>query len=114
MASIPEIFNSMDYGPAPESAGPAVEWLDRHRRRFGLFIGGKWVEGEGESFETVNPATGKPLARITQAGSADIDRAVQAARRAQPGWWNLGGHARARYIYAIARHVQKHSRFFAV
>src|SRR3954447_18785517 len=114
MASIPEIFQSMEYGPAPEQAGPAQEWLERRSRRFGLFIGGKWSEPGGETFDTLNPATAKPLAALTQATAADIDRAVAAAGRAQPGWWELGGHGRARYLYAIARQVQKHSRLFAV
>jgi aldehyde dehydrogenase (NAD+) len=114
MASVPEIFQSMAYGPAPESVGPVNEWLERHGRRFGLFIGGTWVAGEGETFETLNPATGKPLARLTQASAGEVDRAVRAARAAQPAWWALGGHGRARHLYAIARQVQKHSRFFAV
>jgi aldehyde dehydrogenase (NAD+) len=114
MASIPEIFSTMAYGPAPESVAPAHAWLERHGRRFGLFIGGGWTDPDGETFETLNPATGRPLARLTQAGAADVDRAVRAARAAQPGWWALGGHGRARYLYALARQIQKHSRFFAV
>jgi aldehyde dehydrogenase (NAD+) len=114
MASVPEIFQTMAYGPAPESAGPANEWLDRHGRRFGLFIGGAWTAAGGETFETLNPATGRPLATLTQASPADVDRAVRAAREAQPGWWGLGGHGRARHLYALARQVQKHSRLFAV
>ena len=114
MASVPEIFQTMAYGPAPEGVGLANEWLEAHRRRFGLFIGGEWTPGDGESFETLNPATGKPLARITQASPADVDRAVRAAREAQAGWWALGGHGRARYLYALARQIQKHSRLFAV
>ena len=59
-------------------------------------------------------ATAKPLARLRQAGPAEVDRAVRAARAAQPEWWALGGHGRARYLYALARQVQKHSRLFAV
>jgi len=114
MASIPEIFETMAYGPAPEAAAPALAWLDRHGRSFGLFIGGTWTAPKGESFETFNPATGKPLARLRQAGSADVDRAVRAARAAQAEWWAIGGHARARYLYALARQIQKHSRLFAV
>jgi aldehyde dehydrogenase (NAD+) len=114
MASVPEIFQTMAYGPAPESAGPANEWLERHGRRFGLFIGGAWTPAGRETFDTLNPATGKPLAQLTQATPPDVDRAVRAARSAQPGWWALGGHARARYLYALARQVQKHSRLFAV
>jgi aldehyde dehydrogenase (NAD+) len=114
MASIPEIFQTMAYGPAPEGAGAVNEWLEGHGRRFGLFIGGTWVPGEGETFETLNPATGKPLARLAQATPGEIDQAVRAARGAQPEWWALGGHGRARYLYALARQIQKHSRFFAV
>jgi aldehyde dehydrogenase (NAD+) len=114
MASIPEIFETMAYGPAPEGAAPAHAWLDRHGRSFGLFIGGTWTAAKGESFETFNPATAKPLARLRQAGAAEVDRAVRAARAAQPEWWALGGHGRARYLYALARQVQKHSRLFAV
>ncbi|HET7426023.1 MAG TPA: aldehyde dehydrogenase family protein, partial [Gemmatimonadales bacterium] len=114
MASIPEIFGTMAYGPAPEAAAPAEAWLDAHGRRFGHFIGGRWTEGGPENFETLNPATGKPIARLSQASVADVDRAVAAARAAQAGWWGLGGHGRARYMYALARQVQKQSRMFAV
>ncbi len=114
MASVPEIFQSMDYGPAPEGVGPVNQWLEAHGRRFGLFIGGEWIAGKGDSFETLNPATGKPVARLAQATDAEVDRAVRAARSAQPLWWSLGGHGRARYLYALAREVQKHSRLLAV
>ncbi|HEX5003797.1 MAG TPA: aldehyde dehydrogenase family protein [Gemmatimonadales bacterium] len=113
MASIPEIFASMAYGPAPESVLPAEEWLDRHRRRFGLHIGGEWT-APGETFETVNPGTGAPLAAVTQATDADVDRAVAAARAAQAGWWALGGHGRARHLYALARAVQRNARLLSV
>jgi aldehyde dehydrogenase (NAD+) len=112
---VAEIFESLDYGPAPESAAPAHAWLDEHGRKFRLFVGGEWREpAEGESFETTNPATGAALASIAQGGPADVDAAVAAARAALEGWQKLGGHARARFLYAIARHVQKHSRDFAV
>ena len=114
MASIPEIFHSMSYGPAPEAAGRANEWLEKHGRCFGLFIDGEWTTGKGQAFETLNPATAKPLAQLAQATDSEVDQAVRAAREAQPAWWALGGHGRARYLYAIAREIQKHSRLFAV
>ncbi|HEX7021394.1 MAG TPA: aldehyde dehydrogenase family protein, partial [Trueperaceae bacterium] len=115
MATVKEIFETMEYGPAPESAENATAWLERHQRNFGLFIGGKWHEpATGEHFETIDPATAKPLAQVAQASEADVDAAVKAARHAQPEWAALSGHARARYLYAIARHVQKHARLFAV
>jgi aldehyde dehydrogenase (NAD+) len=115
MSTIAEIFETMEYGPAPESAGPAREWLEARERSFRHWIGGEWREpSDGERFDTVDPATNRPLARIAQGSAADVDAAVGAAREAFPGWRDLGGHARARYLYALARQVQKHSRLFAV
>jgi aldehyde dehydrogenase (NAD+) len=113
--SIAEIFETMEYGPAPESASPAVEWLEERGRTFRHFVGGEWREPEGgEFFDTTNPATNQPLARIAQGSEADVDAAVRAAREALPGWQALDGHARARFLYAIARHIQRHSRLFSV
>ena len=115
MTRIAELFDTMPYGPAPEGAAPAHEWLDRHQRSFGLFVGGRWVAAQsGETFATVNPASGKPIAQVSQAGADDVDMAVRSARKALKGWRRLGGHGRARHLYALARHVQKHSRLFAV
>jgi aldehyde dehydrogenase (NAD+) len=110
---VAEIFETMEYGPAPEAAGPALEWLDGHGRTFGHFIGGAFAPGR-DHFESVNPATGKPLAKIAQASPEEVGAAVDAARRAFPGWSGLSGHERARYLYALARQVQKHSRLLAV
>ncbi len=115
MTSIPEIFETMSWGPAPESAKPALDWLLRHDGKFGLYVNGAWWHPKGaERFATLNPATGKKLAEITQATGVEVDIAVKAARRAQPGWWALGGHGRARHLYALARAVQRHSRLLAV
>jgi len=112
--SVAEIFQSMDYGPAPESDGPARQWLARHDGKFGLFIDGRWQEPDtGRYFESINPSDGTVLAQIAEAGEASVDAAVSAARRAQPGWEALGGHGRARYLYALARLVQRHSRLLS-
>ncbi|MFT5637502.1 MAG: aldehyde dehydrogenase (NAD+) [Paracoccaceae bacterium] len=112
--NVSEIFETMDYGPAPEGAAQAMEWLESHNHNFGLFIGGGFVDGAGGSFPTTNPATGEVLAQVAQADASDIDAAVAAARRAQLAWAKLGGHGRAKILYAIARLMQKHSRLFAV
>lgn len=112
---VAEIFETLDYGPAPESAATVTRWLDEHQRRFGLFVGGEWREpADGEYFDTTNPANRQVLASIAQGAADDIDAAVDSARRALPAWQALGGHGRARYLYAIARHLQKQSRAFAV
>src|SRR5881296_2870471 len=115
MTTVSEIFETMAYGPAPESDKPALEWLDQHGRDFGLFVGGRWIKSKGgESFDVLNPATTERLARVTQAGAGDVDAAVAAARRALPDWSGLAGHARARHLYALGRAIQRHSRLLAV
>lgn len=111
--TIRDIFDSMEYGPAPESAAEAQAWLDAHDRRFGLFIGGGFTRPH-DLFETRNPATGEVLAEVTQASADDVGRAVAAARRAFGPWSRRSGHERARVLYALARLVQKHARLFAV
>ena len=113
--SIAEIFETMEYGPAPESASPALRWLEERNGTTQLFIGGEWRDpAEGEYFNSDNPANHKTLARIAQGGQADVDAAVASARAALEGWQALGGHGRARYMYALARHIQRHARLFAV
>ena len=113
--SIAEKFVSMEYGPAPEDPKEASSWLERHGRKFGLFIDGSWqAPAAGEYFDTLDPSNGEKLASIAQGSAADVDAAVRAAREASPKWRALTPHARARYLYALARLVQKHSRLLAV
>ena len=113
--SIAEKFVSMEYGPAPEDPKEATSWLERHQRRFGVFINGAWQEpADGKYFDTVDPSSGEKLATVAQGGVADIDAAVKAARAAASNWRVLSPHMRARYLYALARLVQKHSRLLAV
>jgi aldehyde dehydrogenase (NAD+) len=113
--SIAEKFVAMEYGPAPEDSKDALAWLDHHQRRFGHFVHGAWVKpSAGQYFDTSDPSTGEKLASVAQGSAADIDAAVHAARAAFPKWQALTPHVRARYLYALARQVQKHSRRLAV
>src|SRR2546428_10282327 len=113
--SIVEKFMTMEYGPAPEDPREALAWLDRYSRRFGHFINGSWqAPAAGTYFDTADPSTGENLATVAQGSAADVDSAVKAARGALPAWQSLPPHARARYLYALARTVQKHSRRLAV
>ena len=113
--TVPEIFETMEYGPAPESAKPALAWLERHGASFGHFVNGGWTKpAKGAQFEVLNPATSKVLAKVAQGSRKDVDAAVRAARQALPEWQRLPGHARARHLYALARSVQRNSRLLAV
>jgi len=115
MSKIAEKFATMEFGPALEDPKESLAWLDRHKRRFGHFINGAWQQPiEGEYFDTTDPSTGDKLASVAQGSAADVDAAVKAARASFPEWNSLTTHARARYLYALARQVQKHSRRLAV
>ena len=112
MPSVTEILDSMDYGPAPEASGEVVGWL-KARGTFGHFIDGAFTR-PGKTFATSNPATGEHLASVALGSASDVAEAVKAARAAYPAWSKLSGHERARWLYALARHVQKRERFLAV
>ncbi len=113
--TVREIFETMSYGPAPEGDAVARAWLAAHGGAFGHYIGGAFTTPPAADAVHVNdPATGTLLARVAQGSAHDVDAAVAAARAALPGWQALDDHARARWLYAIARGIQKHARDFAV
>jgi len=98
------------YDPAPESAE-----VVRLRPSYRLLIGGDWVDpADGRAFKTINPATEEVLAEVSEAGGADVRRAVAAAREALPGWAGLPGAERAKYLFRVARIIQERARELAV
>lgn len=115
MTKVSEVFETMDYGPAPEAAAPALEWIDGHDGHFVHWIGGAWVKpADGRTIETRSPGDDQVLARVAHGSEADVDRAVRAARAALPSWRALGPRGRARHLYALARGLQRNARLFAV
>ncbi|HJR22479.1 MAG TPA: aldehyde dehydrogenase family protein, partial [Dongiaceae bacterium] len=113
--SVARYFDEMNYGPAPEADTEVRAWLKRHDSTFGHFIDGAFVKpNSGAYIDSNDPATGAKLARIANGNGADVDAAVAAARKAQDKWAKIGGPARARHLYALARAVQRHGRLFAV
>ncbi|MBV8479794.1 MAG: aldehyde dehydrogenase family protein, partial [Actinobacteria bacterium] len=105
----PAIPDDWTYAPAPESRD-----IVHLRDRYGLFIGGRWLEA-AETYETISPASEEPLAVIGQASAANVDEAVAAARAAfADGWSALPGSERAKYLFRIARILQERAREFAV
>ena len=97
------------YSPAPESTDHI-----KVKKRYGLFIGGKFLAPEkGKYFDTINPATEEKLSRVALASDADVDKAVKAARKAYGPWARLKAAERGKYIYRIARIMQERAREFA-
>jgi len=113
--SIQDIFNHMEYGQAPEDREVAELWYAGRHNTLMHYIDGEWKEpAGGKYFKTSNPACEEELAKVADGNAEDAGRAVAAAVAAAPAWAALSGHERARYLYAIARQVQKHSRLLAV
>lgn len=112
MSRVSEIMDSMEYGPSVEDSSAVRDWL-KARAPFGHFIAGRFT-APGQTFTTRDPATGEALAEVSQGSDDDVASAVAAARKAQGKWANLSGSERGRYLYAIARHVQKRERFLSV
>jgi aldehyde dehydrogenase (NAD+) len=88
------------------------QFIDRKHQ---LFIGGQWHDARaGESFETVDPATGQVLTTAARARSADVDRAVAAARKAYEGEWRLWTPAqRQRLLYRVGEAISERAEEFA-
>ena len=125
--NIQRYLTNMDYGPAPESDQAVRAWLkDQLEKRPVLshWIDGAWHSARQDTLSAkttktakttavVNPAVGKALASIPVGSADDLNLAVRAAKSAQPGWFAAEGHARARFLYALARSVQRNARLFA-
>jgi aldehyde dehydrogenase (NAD+) len=100
-----------DYAPAPEATDHV-----RLEERYGLFVGGEFVEPRSKRwFETVNPATERPLATVAEAGAEDVDGAIRAAETAyRKVWSKMKPAERGKYLYRIARLIQEKARELAV
>ncbi len=112
-AAAPHALNfgdAWDYAPAPETTPVPL------RKRYPLFIGGKFVEPKsGKYFNSVNPATGKTHAKIAQANEADVDLAVKSARAAyRKVWSKTSPTERSKMLFRIARMIQERSRELAI
>ncbi len=92
----------------------APEFIASVRERVGSaeiphYIGGEFVRGvRGETFETLDPSTNKPLAQVSRGYAEDIDRAASAAHTAFRGWRKLAPKARRAHLIRIASVLEKH------
>ena len=113
--TILESFDKLDYSEALESSSEAQKWLEDNGRRFGQFINGKFIsQKDAEIIASLDPSNGDLLANIEIASDSQLNTAVKAARQAQPNWQALGGHGRAKVLYALSRLIQKNARLIAV
>ncbi|HEY3611777.1 MAG TPA: aldehyde dehydrogenase family protein [Pseudonocardiaceae bacterium] len=103
-------MSAWEYAPAPESRDIA-----NLKPSYRIFVDGQFADGTGEPLKTINPATGEVLAEVSTASTADVDRAVKAARRAYDKvWGRMPGTERAKYLFRIARQIAERARELAV
>ncbi|XP_034842874.1 aldehyde dehydrogenase family 16 member A1 isoform X4 [Mirounga angustirostris] len=106
-----EIFNTLEYGPVPESHACALAWLDTQDRHLGHYVNGKWLKPEHRnSVPCQDPITGESLTACLQAQAEDVAAAVEAAGTAFENWSGLPGASRAQHLLRLAKMIQKHQR----
>ncbi len=104
-------MTKFEYAPAPESSA-----IVDIKSSYGLFINGEFADPvDGATFKSCNPATEEVLAEVAEAGQADVNNAVAAARTAYARTWStMSGRDRGKYLFRIARILQERAREFAV
>ena len=115
MSKIIKNFKKISYGPAPEDSKDVMSWINSLKNPNHLFINGAWVKSKSpKKIQVINPATNKKLTSLTISNKADVSAAVVAAKKAFNPWSKTSSDTRAKYLYALARLIQKHSRFLSV
>ena len=115
MSKIIQNFKNISYGPAPEDSKDVMSWINSLNNPNHLFINGSWVKSKSsKKINVINPATNKKLTSLSMANKADVNSAIGAAKNAYSSWSKTSSDTRAKYLYALARLIQKHSRFLSV
>src|SRR5919198_50045 len=96
------------------SSAPATDGAAEVVERGHLIEGAEIHSGSGQTFETLDPATGEPIARLAQGGPGDVDRAVRAARAVESEWAALDAEARGRMLMRLAELVESSAGELAV
>ena len=78
------------------------------------FVGGEWVDAvDGETMEVLNPATGEMIAEVPAGAERDVDRAVEAAKKALPDWLETTPGERAEMLLKLADALEQHAEELA-
>ncbi len=108
-------FQNISYGPAPEDSKEVTNWIKNLKNPNNHFINGKFVKSSSsKKLNIINPSTNKKIATLSIASKKDVNAAVSAAKKAHVKWSKLSSFDRSKYLYALARLIQKNSRFISV
>ncbi|RUS76934.1 hypothetical protein EGW08_015307 [Elysia chlorotica] len=109
------ILDTLEYGPALEGEAIVKQWLEKHNHNFGHFINGEWQRPvDRDNIPSKKPSTGETLANTLEATEGDVQIAVAAAEAAYKTWGKISPFSRAKFLYSIARNLQKHQSLLAL
>ncbi len=115
MDKIIKNFQNISYGPAPEDSKEVTNWIKNLKNPNNHFINGTFVKSSSsKKISIINPSTNKKIASLSIASKKDVNAAVSAAKKAHIKWSKLSSFDRSKYLYALARLIQKNSRFISV
>jgi len=115
MNKILKNFKNIKYGPAPEDDKEVIVWINKLSSPNKNYIDGKWTSSKSsKKIQVINPSNKKKLFNLSVSSKKDVDSAVNAASKAHSKWSKLSPYKRSQFLYALARLIQKHSRFLAV
>jgi aldehyde dehydrogenase (NAD+) len=115
MNKILKNFKNIRYGPAPEDDKEVNEWINKLSSPNKHYIDGKWISSKSnKKIKIINPSNNKKLFNLSVSSNKDVDSAANAASKAHIKWSKLSPYKRSQFLYALARLIQKHSRFLAV
>ncbi|PPR44262.1 MAG: putative aldehyde dehydrogenase AldA [Alphaproteobacteria bacterium MarineAlpha5_Bin8] len=115
MSKIIKNFDKIKYGPAPEDSKEVYNWINKLASPNKIFINGQWIKSSSKKIiQAINPSNNNKLFKLSVGSKTDVNKAVLAAKKAYSSWSKLNPYERSKYLYALARLIQKHSRFLAV
>ncbi len=115
MSKIIKNFKNINYGPAPEDSKDVMRWIQELDRPNKLYINGTWIKSNSnKKLNIINPSNNKKLATLAISNKKDVNLSVSSAKKAFNKWSKISPLSRSKYLYALARLIQKHSRFLAV
>ena len=115
MKNVLKNFQNLQYGTAPEDDKEVISWIKKLSTANKNFIDGMWVSSKSsKKLKVINPSNKKKLFNLSVSSKYDVNLAVNAAHKAHPKWSKLPSYKRSQYLYALARLIQKHSRFLSV
>ena len=115
MSSVIKNYKNIKFGPALEDDKEVLKWIKSISKPNKHFINSEWKKStSNKTLISINPSNNKKLFTLSLGTKKDVNFAVDAAKKAFPKWSKTSPYNRSKYLYSLARLIQKHSRFLSV